>query len=141
MDTIIPTNGHDQCLDKWIEKKTSLFLFSFYRKIELQWKKNPLHKQQTNIWISGKYCIIFFCTMFVMAIRHLTASSRQLCIEVFSHCLRLYGFLNYCMCNVSKTKQLKKNVRENSWCHQKLNRKKCVYFDNDPYNLNRGQHR
>jgi hypothetical protein len=39
LDTISITNGHDQCLDKWIKKKTSLFLFSFYRKIELQCKK------------------------------------------------------------------------------------------------------
>jgi hypothetical protein len=54
LDTISPTNedktsnGHDQCRDKSIEKKPGLFLFSFYRKIELQCKKNPLHKQQTN---------------------------------------------------------------------------------------------
>ena len=36
-------------------------------------------------------------------------------------------------CNVGKTKRLKKNVKENIWYHQKMNSKKYVYFDNDPY--------
>ena len=59
--------GHDQCWDKWIEKNPVCFSFLFTEKLNCSAKK-PLHKQQTNTWISGKYCIIFFCTMFVMAI-------------------------------------------------------------------------
>jgi hypothetical protein len=38
-----------------------------------------------------------------------------------------------CHCNVEKTNRLKQNGNENIWCHQNMNRKKCVYFDNDPY--------
>ena len=36
-----------------------------------------------------------------------------------------------CHCNVGKTNRLKQNGNENIWCHQNMNRKKCVYFDND----------
>jgi hypothetical protein len=42
-------------------------------------------------------------------------------------------YVNISLYNVGKTKQLKENVKENTWCHQKMNRKKYVYFDNDPY--------
>ena len=37
-----------------------------------------------------------------------------------------------CHCNEGKTNRLKPNGNENIWCHQNMNRKKCVYFDNDP---------
>ena len=37
-----------------------------------------------------------------------------------------------CHCNVGKTNRLKQNGNENIWCHQNMNRKKCVYVDNDP---------
>lgn len=47
MDTISPTNGYDQCPDKWIGKKNSLFLFSFYRKIELELYLNLLQLKKT----------------------------------------------------------------------------------------------
>ena len=38
-----------------------------------------------------------------------------------------------CHCNVGNTNRLKQNGNDNIWCHQNMNRKKCVYFDNDPY--------
>jgi hypothetical protein len=34
-------------------------------------------------------------------------------------------------CNIGKTNSLKQNGNENIWCHQNMNRKKCMYFDND----------
>jgi hypothetical protein len=37
-------------------------------------------------------------------------------------------------CNVGKTKRVKKNMKGNIWRHQKLNKEKYVYFDNDPSN-------
>ena len=44
-------------------------------------------------------------------------------------------YVNIYHCNVGKTKRLEKNVKENIWCHKqtKMNRKKYVYLDNDPY--------
>ena len=41
-----------------------------------------------------------------------------------------------CHYNVGKTNRLKQNGNENIWCHQNMNRKKCVYFDNDPTIIN-----
>jgi hypothetical protein len=60
------TNG--QCLDKWIGKKTVCFYFLFTKKLNCSAKKNHFINNKQNTWISWKYCIIFFCTMFVMAI-------------------------------------------------------------------------
>ena len=58
---ISPRNGHDECLDKWIGKWTSLFLFSFYRKFELQCKKKHFINNKQTCAFSGKYCIYVFC--------------------------------------------------------------------------------
>jgi hypothetical protein len=41
-----------------------------------------------------------------------------------------------CHCNVGKTDRLKQNGNEHIWCHQNMNRKKCMYFDNDPDHTN-----
>ena len=38
-------------------------------------------------------------------------------------------------CNVGKTKRLKKNTKETIWCHQKMNRKRYMYFDNNSSKL------
>jgi hypothetical protein len=67
-------------------KKTSLFLFSFYRKIELQCKKTPLHKQQTNTWISGKYCIIFFILSLIDLQFSVTSFSLKCILFVINMC-------------------------------------------------------
>ena len=51
-----------------VKKNPVCFYFLCTEKLNCS-AKEPLHKQQANTLISGKYCIIFFCTMFVMAIK------------------------------------------------------------------------
>ena len=48
--------------------------------------------------------------------------------------------MQMCHCNVRKTNRLKQNGNENMWCHQNMNRKECVYFDNDPDKVSAGFH-
>jgi hypothetical protein len=45
-------------------------------------------------------------------------------------CFTIFGYVGHC--NVGKTNRLKQHGTENIWCRQNMNRKKCVYFDNDP---------
>ena len=58
--------------------------------------------------------------------------------EGMQHTLKSYIMVVHIMwlyhCNVGKTKRVKKNMKENIWRHQKLNKEKYVYFDNDPSN-------
>jgi hypothetical protein len=109
-------------------------------------KKIELHRKYPKLWIIFLY-IMYLTTFDINIIIYFQAKNNFMLVtpqteryEGVQHILNF--FLSWWFprlhimwiyhCNVGKTKQLKKNVKENIWCHQKMNRKKCVYFDNDP---------
>ena len=94
-----------------------MYVTTFYIKIIFHFpKKNnfmmvtPRTERYKNVWGGATYLEIFFFMV------------------VFSTAYIMW----ICHCNVGKTNRLKQNGNENIWCHQNMNRKKCVYFDNDP---------
>jgi hypothetical protein len=93
----------------------NMYVTTFYTKIIFHFPKKILfyvgNTTDWKVWRGATYLEIFFSWWFS----------------------RLH-IMWICHCNVGKTNRLKQNWNENIWCHQNMNRKKCVYFDNDPNN-------
>jgi len=60
LDTTSPTNGHDQCLDKWIEK-TVCFYFHFTKKMNcaVQKKNASFSSVQCSSPVHGSCALMF----------------------------------------------------------------------------------
>ena len=109
-------------------------------------KIEPQRKNR-KLWIIFLY-IMYLTTFDIKIIIHFQAKNNFMLVTswteryeevqhilkyILSWCFRRLHIMWIYHCNVIKTNQLKKNVEENIWCHQKMNRKKYWYFDNDPY--------
>ena len=106
-------------------------------------KKTELQRKYPKLWTIFLY-IIYLTTFDIKNIIYFPAKNNFILVTRMRGCNISWNmFLSWLFprlhimwiyhCNVGKTKRQKKNVKENIWCHQKMNSKKYVYFDNDPY--------
>ena len=81
------------------KKNPICFYFLFTEKMNCRVEKNSLHEQQTHLNFRK---ILHHFLLYNVRHGHLAISSRQLCIEGFSHCLRPYGslWMSFWWCNV-----------------------------------------
>jgi hypothetical protein len=112
-------------------------------------KKIKHQRKYPKLWIFSLY-IIYLTTFDIKIIIYFPAKNNCMLVtprteryEGVQHILkkklswwfsRLHIMWIY-HCNVGKTKRLKKNTKETIWCHQKMNRKKYMYFDNNSSKL------
>jgi hypothetical protein len=81
-----------------------------------------IHKSKTDLYRQGNAISMSKLTSVVCHVYGIWGGATYLEIFLSWWFSRLHIMWIY-HCNVGKTKRLKKNVKENIWCHQKMNRK------------------